>query len=170
MSSELRVDKIIPTAGVPTGGGGGIIQIVQGSLTGNVSTSGNIDSGLQVIITPKFATSKIYVTFDGFLWCDMTGSNNDVQGGAYLTRTVGGSVTNITPDANVMRFVGSSQSYWDVGNLCTITKLDSPNTTSAVTYKLKLHATSGTTTIQLNNTFYNSTSTEAHITAMEVSA
>ena len=30
MSSELRVDKIIPTTGVPTGGGGGIIQITQG--------------------------------------------------------------------------------------------------------------------------------------------
>ena len=28
MSSELRVDKIVPTAGVPTGGGGGIIQVV----------------------------------------------------------------------------------------------------------------------------------------------
>ena len=29
MASELRVDRIIPTAGVPTGGGGGIIQIKQ---------------------------------------------------------------------------------------------------------------------------------------------
>ena len=29
MSSELRVDKIIPTVGVPTGGGGSIIQIKQ---------------------------------------------------------------------------------------------------------------------------------------------
>ena len=29
MSSELRVDKIIPTSGVPTGGAGGIIQIQQ---------------------------------------------------------------------------------------------------------------------------------------------
>ena len=28
MSSELRVDKIIPTAGVPTGGAGGVIQVV----------------------------------------------------------------------------------------------------------------------------------------------
>ena len=27
MSSELRVDKIVPVDGVPTGGGGGIVQI-----------------------------------------------------------------------------------------------------------------------------------------------
>ena len=32
MSSELRVDKIIPTAGVPTGGGGGVIQVVQTAI------------------------------------------------------------------------------------------------------------------------------------------
>ena len=29
MASELRVDKIVPTDGVPTGGGGGIIQVKQ---------------------------------------------------------------------------------------------------------------------------------------------
>ena len=28
MSSELRVDKIIPTGGIPTGGGGGVIEVV----------------------------------------------------------------------------------------------------------------------------------------------
>ena len=29
MSSQLRVDKIVPVDGVPTGGGGGIIQVAQ---------------------------------------------------------------------------------------------------------------------------------------------
>ena len=29
MSSQLRVDKILPVDGAPTGGGGGIIQVVQ---------------------------------------------------------------------------------------------------------------------------------------------
>ena len=33
MASELRVDKIVPTDGVPTGGGGGIIQVVHSSAT-----------------------------------------------------------------------------------------------------------------------------------------
>ena len=28
MASELRVDKIIPTTGAPTNGGGGIVQVV----------------------------------------------------------------------------------------------------------------------------------------------
>ena len=29
MASELRVDKIVPTDGVPTGGGGSIVQVKQ---------------------------------------------------------------------------------------------------------------------------------------------
>ena len=29
MSSQLRVDKILPVDGAPTDGGGGIIQVVQ---------------------------------------------------------------------------------------------------------------------------------------------
>ena len=33
MSSELRVDKIVPVDGVPTGGGGGIVQVKQFTLT-----------------------------------------------------------------------------------------------------------------------------------------
>ena len=32
MSSELRVDKIVPVDGVPTGGGGGVIQVVSIAL------------------------------------------------------------------------------------------------------------------------------------------
>ena len=33
MASELRVDKIVPVDGVPSGGGGGVIQVVFGSTT-----------------------------------------------------------------------------------------------------------------------------------------
>ncbi len=35
MASELRVDRIVPTTGVPTGGGGGVIQMV--SATNNTT-------------------------------------------------------------------------------------------------------------------------------------
>ena len=39
MTSQLRVDKIVPVDGVPSGGGGGIIQILQGSTNNRVETS-----------------------------------------------------------------------------------------------------------------------------------
>ena len=41
MASELRVDKIIPVNGIPTGGGGGIIQIKQFTLTNRVMVASN---------------------------------------------------------------------------------------------------------------------------------
>ena len=66
MSSELRVDKIIPTIGVPSGGGGGIIQVVNTIKTDTFSTGANMQTkatitGLTASITPKFSTSKILI-------------------------------------------------------------------------------------------------------------
>ena len=68
--STLKVNKIIPTAGVPTGGGGGIIQVVTSTTqnsTGSVSISNDrsyvaIPDQL-VTITPTSSTSKILVSF-----------------------------------------------------------------------------------------------------------
>ena len=67
MASELRVDKIVPTTGVPTGGGGGIIQVVHASTQTAQEqdfSAGStfVDTGLSASITPKFSTSKILVT------------------------------------------------------------------------------------------------------------
>ena len=65
MSSELRVDRIIPVDGAPTGGGGSIIQMKQARKTDTQSTTSatRVDiSGLSVTITPKFSTSKLWIT------------------------------------------------------------------------------------------------------------
>ena len=65
MASELRVDKIIPTTGAPTNGGGGIIQVVQAVKTDaeelSSTTTEQLITGMQATITPKFATSKVLV-------------------------------------------------------------------------------------------------------------
>ena len=66
MASELRVDKIVPTDGAPTNGGGGIVQVVSVTKTDHVDNSTNDQfndiSGVTATITPKFNTSKILVT------------------------------------------------------------------------------------------------------------
>ena len=75
MSSELRVDKIIPTAGVPTGGGGGIIQVVHEKRTTSfTTTSQTYVDFMTATITPKFSTSKILISF-GL----SAGTNDDVN-------------------------------------------------------------------------------------------
>ena len=64
MASELRVDKIIPTGGVPTGGGGGIIQVKNTLKTDTFttqSTSFTDVTGLSVTITASSASNKILV-------------------------------------------------------------------------------------------------------------
>ena len=66
MTSELRVDKIVPVDGVPTGGGGGIIQVVQTVRTSVFSesisahTTGS-NNAIEVAITPKRSDSKVLV-------------------------------------------------------------------------------------------------------------
>ena len=66
MSSQLRVDKILPVDGAPTGGGGGIIQVFQASKTDTDSfsvatTAQHQYTTLTATITPKFNTSKILI-------------------------------------------------------------------------------------------------------------
>ena len=65
MSSELRVDKIVPIDGVPTGGGGGIIQVKQ--IEQNMYSMPVVIIHQLVLcnrnatITPKFNTSKKFI-------------------------------------------------------------------------------------------------------------
>ena len=140
MASELRVDKIIPTSGVPTGGGGGIIQVVsaingtQKSSGANSITNGQWQfTGTTATITPKFSSSKILVTFEqSFFW--QTNGGGSQGCGIRIYRGNSAITTNS----------GYSGLYLDSGNASNNRvhtyqhgqKLDAPNTTSAVTYNL----------------------------------
>ena len=60
MSSKLRVDSILPVDGAPTGGGGGIIQVLQATKTDTDSTSSTTFADiLTVSITPKSNTLSL---------------------------------------------------------------------------------------------------------------
>ena len=64
MASELRVDKIVPVNGIPTGGGGGIIQMKFASFTGTqtFTSAGRTDiTNLSVSLTPHYTTSKLWI-------------------------------------------------------------------------------------------------------------
>ena len=135
MSSELRVNRIIPVDGVPTGGGGGVIQVVFGSTTTEVTnTNGNYtDTTITATITPKFSTSKIMViaSIQWLLYREATETNGSFK----LLR---GS-TNISEHANAVHIEAgtTSQSRIISEGGYTIQRLDSPATTSATTYKVQ---------------------------------
>ena len=159
MSSQLRVDKILPVDGAPTGGGGGIIQMQMGvSTSQSTTTSGNYDAtALSASITPKFNTSKIFIMVSGGM-NGTAGGGSDAEQIAYkIYRSVGGaSFAEVESSAN-----GQGMIYMgDGGNKYTqlsINYLDSPSTTSAITYKLYQKRTGGTGTPSVNRNSNNQT-------------
>ena len=177
MTSKLRVDSILPVDGAPTNGGGGIIQVVQNFKTDTSSSSvqGGLltDHVLTQSITPKFSTSKILVEFH--VMCSSSSTMNRL--GAVITR--GGSPVGVADDTgdnkteNTVCIVAN-----DVNEPYTLSGkfLDSPATTSTVTYGIKIRTgTSSTITIQFNrqgtesNNIYIMRGTSA-LTLMEISA
>jgi hypothetical protein len=108
---------------------GSVLQVVSGSTGAGASTSSGsfVASGFSVSITPKFATSKIYVNVT-------TQITNTSNGGADVTATVyrNGSVNLQTGDGLTYYQNNGSNSY--VWVPAAMSALDSPATTSATTY------------------------------------
>ena len=153
MSSELRVDRILPVDGAPTGGGGSIIQVVQGTFGGQFSTTSTslVDQGLTATITPKFSTSKILATACFTLRASRD-STYSIGAGFALIRTVsGGSAVSLsagatgTNDDNITYMTDPTQGNLNFGVPISYKALDSPNTTSATVYKLQVSAFGGGT-------------------------
>jgi len=142
MSSQLRVDKILPVDGAPTGGAGGIIQVVSTAKTDIFSTTNGVSgsgydpvTGLSAIITPKFSTSKILVMLQMSV-----GRSGNHRAYMRLGRTIaGGSLDNtiFIGDANGSNSRNTGSLYITSTGMAPISSnfLDSPATTNAVTYQ-----------------------------------
>ena len=164
MSSELRVDKIVPTGGVPTGGGGGIVQVkqIQHSISIDYSTnsfSAGTSSGgnFAITITPKFATSKILLSFTSMY--DLNAANQRV----FITmfRSIGGgTASNIVGGRGLVEIWNPDSRTQATANA---QYLDSPNTTQQITYTMYAQVSSGNFYLGLYNN-------QKWMQAMEVSA
>tara|TARA_Y100001937_G_scaffold114321_1_gene163939 strand:+ start:966 stop:1472 length:507 start_codon:yes stop_codon:yes gene_type:complete len=168
MASELRVDKIIPTGGVPTGGGGGIIQVTTNTITAQFSTTSQTyqDTNLTGTITPKFATSKIMVMINQQVYQYLSST-----GAAYFgIRLLRGSTVIHDPVAD-SNGPFEQAGYFRQGFNWIFNYLDSPNTTSTVTYKTMARTyTSGSGgTLQMQRTD-SATNGKSYIHLMEISA
>ena len=174
--SQLKVNSIVPVAGVPTGGGGGFVQTKSNVKTDAFSTSStsytNI-TGLNVNITPLSTSSKVLVI------CQISGNGTaSTQGYFALARVIGGTTDNtiFVGDTTGNRVRATINMYNNQNNECkigTLVFLDSPNTTSAITYKIQCR-TQGAGTVNVNRSenfdnSANSASLTSSITALEVS-
>ena len=175
--STLKVNSIIPVSGVPTGGGGGIIQIKQTVKTDTFSLATNdvmTDiTGLSVTITPTSGSSKVFVSCS---W-EHSSSDDNSFGMFFLRRVISGTTTNLLLGDSRGSSQRCTRSAMRVQNLeakaSSFDFLDSPSTTSQITYKLGME-NHHTGTIIVGGTSDtgddNRTSTPSIITVMEVSA
>ena len=172
MSSELRVDKIIPTGGIPTGGGGGVIQVV--SFTTQTETTANagttfVDTGVTATITPKFATSKILIlTYHSVTFSNFAG-NGDT--GGWSIRLLRGNTViknGSTNGSDHYISVPAESSYIVFNDPDFQQHFDSPNTTSAVTYKTQVNESNAEINVLINGN--ENSNVDSSMILMEVSA
>ena len=170
MSSELRVDRIVPTTGAPTNGGGGIIQVVHASTQTGQSqafSAGStfVDTGLSASITPKFSTSKILVT--GYLSFYIESTAN---GSKEWNFAICDGSNNILDSTSADTQGYRVNELYNFGGKHPINFLHSPSTTSAFTYKMRMNAHTSNNDANLVCQRNGTANNISRITLMEVSA
>ena len=172
--SELRTNRIVPRDGLPSGSSGGIIQVksvVKTDLFNTASSSFTDITGLSVSITPTRADSKILFQFH---LGSFQNQNNTSRAFVRMMRDstaicVGDAATGHECTAAVCsRASDDNHTQFPV----SMQFLDSPSTTSAVTYKLQASCGNDGGTLYLNSpgtVDAQSGNTASTITVMEIS-
>ena len=177
--SELRTNRIVPRDGLPSGSAGGIIQVKSTTMTTTV-TYGPFSgmpwtevTPLTTTITPTRSDSKILVmlTMGG-----LSSNGNGQRYGVALRR----DSTNIGVNSDGANHTRANWAYTGraIGNAVeshpTFNHLDSPGTTSAVSYKVMITSESTGFYLYVNRSENDSSSssvfrTASSLTLMEIS-
>jgi hypothetical protein len=134
----LTADSTVSPTGLkwatPAGGGGKVLQVVQGSYSTStsVATTTYTDTGLSLSITPTSATSKILIIVTQY---ELISRDSTDQGhGLRILR--GGTEVFTTGATNGAGYIfNAGSTSIEQGIRVPLTYLDSPATTSATTYK-----------------------------------
>lgn len=145
---------------------GRVLQVVTGTyaVETSIASSTYADTGLSASITPSVSTSKILIIVSQVCATYIaTNTNNYVK--LQLFRGASSIVTYPTVVGNATGTNGSG--YQQILASINVTYLDSPSSTSSLTYKTQgactNTASSGASSFQTNNT-------PSYITLMEISA
>ena len=129
------LDLSSSTVTLPSGTGGKILQVVMGTSTSqNTYTSSTTwtDSYLNATITPSATSSKVLILIDVCIMTYRSGSG-DVGTGLKIERN--SNVAFTTPnDYGIYYYL--SNSGFNIGVRHSLNYLDSPNSTSSLTYTL----------------------------------
>ena len=142
--STLKVDTIQgkTTSGTVAMPEGMIVQVVEKiSTASNTFTSNSYSDHDELAITPKFSTSKMYLSFIGRVKYDNTLGNGDrIRGGFRWNRFVGGSsVATYNHSTEQFQSKGiSNDGGCEFSFTGTYTVFDTPATSNQITYKLQV--------------------------------
>jgi hypothetical protein len=145
-----------------------VLQVVSTTKTDTFSTTAGtfVDvTGLSVSITPSSTSSKVFVVVS----VQMIGSNVAVAAARLMRDSTALSVGDSAGGTRTQTSASAYEAENSLAESCTISVLDSPSSTSALTYKLQLNG---------NPAYVNRSHTDgtnfpryaSTITAMEISA
>ena len=173
--SELRTNRIVPRDGLPSGASGGIIQTKSVTKTDTFQTTSSSFTditGLSVSITPTNSSNKILILIN------LTGDGRAGQARANFRLMRDSTAICIGDSAgNRPRSTFGIYDPTDTHSAdnASMTFLDSPATTSAVTYKMQIQNGNASGDNVSVNRAYSWSDNSAHpattstITVMEVS-
>ena len=141
--SQIKVDSIVPRGGLPAGSNGGIIQVKQTFKNDEFSSSSSsyVDiTGMTVTITPQSSSSKILIDVN----LNAGGADNMYAGIKVMRGSTSiGLSTSMSLSSQVNASFAAYTDYQGNSDVKAYNfgfrHLDSPNTTSATTYKLQVY-------------------------------
>ena len=174
--SELRTNRIVPRDGLPSGSSGGIIQVKSTTkLTQQTITDSSGDTNypagavdiMTVSITPTRSDSKVLVSSTVQAACSDAAMLYMFRDSTLINAGTDGSSSNngVYRGWAMLRMYRTNETY-----SYTTQFLDSPSSTSSITYKIKGLNTSSSEALYINRRESNDTyALTSFITVMEVS-
>lgn len=147
------------------GGGGKVLQVVNATNATNTTSASSsfADTGLTASITPSLATSKILVIVSQS-GVGKFATNSQTCIALKLLR----DATDLIRFEDIGTYTGTAVENY-IGS-CSTSYLDSPATTSALTYKTQLANRAAAGTVSVNATYGGGLNATSTITLMEIGA
>jgi hypothetical protein len=145
---------------------GQVLQVVYGTYGTQVASlsASYVDTGLSLSITPKFATSKIYISVCQSVYIYDDSSPVESASGLKIVRN-STDVFNQTANKDTSYiYMPNGGTRFDFNSIITLQYLDSPATTSSTTYKVQGALGTG------RNMFFQNGNSLSSITLMEIAA
>ena len=158
-------DAIVDAGTLAVNSRGTVLQVVEGSSDSDVTTTSTgvwTDSGLTASITPSATSSKILVIQHQFYIGRFNTGGEEWEGSFRILRDSTTLYATVTNAFSAIAAVQSSKARVQMGNTIAHSYLDSPSTTSAITYKTQGYMQTGDVLV------VNRASARSTLTLMEI--